>query len=101
MGNITRQLMQMIKITREAWKWGQDLKCGYPRYDEKQLRVRLKTCPYWIASQKLGDGAQTNLHDDDLSQSKGITSIERTATASASGKEFQPKRMVFQIKTDN
>ena len=56
-----------------------------------------------LPSQKLGDGAQTNLHDDDLSQSKGITSIERTATASTSEetKELQPKRMVFQIKTNN
>ena len=56
-----------------------------------------------LPSQKLGDGAQTNLHDDDLSQSKDITSIERTATASTSKetKELQPKRMVFQIKTDN
>ena len=56
-----------------------------------------------LPSQKLGDGAQTNLHDDDLSQSKGIASIEKTATASTSEetKEFQPKRMVFQIKTDN
>ena len=56
-----------------------------------------------LPSQDLGDGAQTNLHDDDLSQSKGITSIERTATASTSEetKELQPKRMVFQIKTNN
>ena len=56
-----------------------------------------------LPSQKLGDGAQTNLHDDDLSQSKGITSIERTATNSTSveTKDLQPKRMVFQIKTDN
>jgi len=56
-----------------------------------------------LPSQKLGDGAQTNLHDDDLSQSKGITSIEGAATASTSEetKELQPKRMVFQIKTEN
>ena len=56
-----------------------------------------------LPSQELGDRAQTNLHDDDLSQSKGTTSLERTANASTSEeiKELQPKRMVFQIKTDN
>ena len=48
-------------------------------------------------------GEQTILHDDDLSQSKIDISTDgpRVVSAAEQTKAPQPKRMVFQIKTDN
>ena len=48
-------------------------------------------------------GEQTILHDDDLSQSKSDISIEGPGAVSTAEqtKVPQPKRMIFQIKTDN
>ena len=48
-------------------------------------------------------GEQTILHDDDLSQSKSDISTEGPGAVSTTEqiKAPQPKRMIFQIKTDN
>ena len=48
-------------------------------------------------------GEQTILHDDDLSQSKSDISTEGPGAVSTAEqtKAPQPKRMIFQIKTDN
>ena len=48
-------------------------------------------------------GEQTILHDDDLSQSKSDISTEGPGAVSTAEqtKARQPKRMIFQIKTDN
>ena len=48
-------------------------------------------------------GEQTILHDDDLSQSKSDISTEGPWAVSTAEqtKALQPKRMIFQIKTDN
>ena len=48
-------------------------------------------------------GEQTILHDDDLSQSKSDISTEGPGAVSTPEqiKAPQPKRMIFQIKTDN
>ena len=48
-------------------------------------------------------GEQTILHDDDLSQSKSDISTEGPGAVSTAEQSevLQPKRMIFQIKTDN
>ena len=56
-----------------------------------------------LPSAELNEVAQTKLHYDDLSQSKGTIPFEEEEPVlpNKEDKEIRPKRMVFQIKTDN